>query len=61
MRRVECRFKEKGIVAAIGVDGDMDIGDVRVLEVSDEVGLFFGIEAIIFVDTEDQVMVAVFL
>ena len=57
---IEFGFEEEGIVTAIGVDGDVNVGDAGLFQIADEGGLFLGIEAVVFVDTEDEVVMVVF-
>ena len=54
---VEFRLEEEGIVAFVRVDGDVEIVDVGLFEVANEFGLFFGVDAEVGVDGEDEVFV----
>lgn len=54
MRGVEVGLEEEGVVAFGGVHGDVDSGDVGLFEVADEFCLFFGVEAEVGVDGEDE-------
>lgn len=54
MGSVEFGLEEEGVVAFVGVHGDMHGVHVSVLKVLDEFGLFLGVEAEIGVDGEDE-------
>lgn len=51
---VELGFEEEGVVTFCGVHGDVHGVDFCVFEVFDELGLFFGVEAEVGVDGEDE-------
>ena len=53
---IEMGFEEEGVVAFVGVDGDVLHGDAVSLELLDDVFLLVGVEADIGVDAEDEVV-----
>ena len=58
VRRVEIGLEEKGVVTFVRMDGDVHRVDVAFGEVLNEFCLFFGIEAEVGVDRENQPFLA---
>jgi hypothetical protein len=58
MRGVELGFEQEGVVAFVGVHGDVHVRDLGLFEMADELGLLLGVEAEVAVDAEDEIVLS---
>ena len=60
MRGVEVRLQQKGVMPLLGVHRQVNVRNIGLLQQTHEGGLLFGIEAVILVDTENEILVTCF-